>query len=417
MKILHTSDWHLGRTLYGRKRYVEFTLFLDWLYHTIQTEKIDILLICGDIFDTNTPSNKAQELYYQFLCKVSQSSCKHIVIIAGNHDSPSFLEAPKNLLQALNVHVIGMIDSDLEKEIIILEENNVAQAIICATPYLRDKDIRIAEAGENIDQKNIKLMNAIKTHYMDIAKLAEEKQKDLHKTTGKNIPIIAMGHLFAAGSTTLSDDGVRDLYVGSLVHIGADTFSENFDYVALGHLHIAQKVGHNDYIRYSGSPIPMGFGEANQNKKVFVLDIQISENACIEKKIEEISIPCFQSLVRISGTFQEISDKINELKEANSDAWLEIEFTGTELIGNLRESLEEITAATKMEIRRIRNAKMAEQTLNALHAGEDLNDLNTDEVFLRCLDTFHVPDEERDSLTQSYHEILQILQEKEENAE
>ena len=95
MKILHTSDWHLGRTLYGRKRYEEFEAFLAWLTETIREREIDALLVAGDVFDTSTPSNRAQELYYRFLCRVVASHCRHVVVIAGNHDSPSFLNAPR----------------------------------------------------------------------------------------------------------------------------------------------------------------------------------------------------------------------------------------------------------------------------------------------------------------------------------
>jgi len=107
MKILHTSDWHLGRSLYGRKRYDEFSSFLDWLAQAIEDEKVDALLVAGDVFDTSTPSNRAQELYYRFLCRVAASCCRHVVVVAGNHDSPSFLNAPKELLRALNVYVVG----------------------------------------------------------------------------------------------------------------------------------------------------------------------------------------------------------------------------------------------------------------------------------------------------------------------
>lgn len=413
MKILHTSDWHLGRALYGRKRYSEFTLFLDWLCQTIKKENIDILLVCGDIFDTNTPSNKAQELYYQFLYNVSHSTCKHIIIIAGNHDSPSFLEAPKNLLRALNVHVVGMTDmASLEKEVIVLKENNIPQAIICAVPYLRDKDIRTAEAGENIDQKNIKLIASIQKHYAEIARIAEQKQAEIYKTTEIKIPIIATGHLFATGSITMSDDGVRDLYVGSLIHVGTDTFPNCIDYVALGHIHIAQRIGNNEYIRYSGSPIPIGFGEAHQHKRILLLDIDNTE-----KNISEIIVPRFQTLIRISGTLQEIKNQIEALKDIDSNAWLEIEYTGNEIVGNLREIFEEIILSTKIEILRIRNTKITDQVLHATDTGENLNDLNTNEVFQRCLEAFHVPMEERDLLNISYNEILQILHEKDNNEE
>ena len=84
MRLVHTSDWHLGRSIYGRRRYNEFSAFLDWLSNTIEEESIDVLLIAGDVFDASTPSNRAQELYYRFLCRVSASSCNHIVVIAGN---------------------------------------------------------------------------------------------------------------------------------------------------------------------------------------------------------------------------------------------------------------------------------------------------------------------------------------------
>ena len=121
MKILHTSDWHIGRNLYGRKRYEEFEAFLAWMVETIEREKIDVLLVAGDIFDTTTPSNRAQGLYYRFLNRVAASACRHVVVTAGNHDSPSFLDAPKELLEALNVHVIGSVAENLEEEVLVLD--------------------------------------------------------------------------------------------------------------------------------------------------------------------------------------------------------------------------------------------------------------------------------------------------------
>lgn len=137
MKILHTSDWHLGRSLYGRKRHNEFSSFLGWIETFIIENDIDALLIAGDVFDTSSPSNYAQELYYSFLCRVATSCCRHIVIIAGNHDSPSFLNAPKEILKVLNVYVVGNITEKLEEEITVLyDKQEQPQAIICAVPYL-----------------------------------------------------------------------------------------------------------------------------------------------------------------------------------------------------------------------------------------------------------------------------------------
>ncbi|MCI5164261.1 MAG: exonuclease subunit SbcD, partial [Candidatus Electrothrix sp. AX5] len=116
LRILHTSDWHIGRTLYGRHRYDEFAAFFDWLYNTIVEQQVDILLVAGDIFHTTTPSNRAQQLYYDFLCRVAASSCRHLVVTAGNHDSPTFLSAPRELLRALNIHVIATLPSSLAEE-------------------------------------------------------------------------------------------------------------------------------------------------------------------------------------------------------------------------------------------------------------------------------------------------------------
>ena len=161
MKFLHTSDWHLGRSLYGRKRYDEFASFLDWLTQTIGNEGIDALLVAGDVFDTSTPSNRAQELYYNFLYRVSTSCCRHVVVIAGNHDSPSFLNAPRELLRVLNVYVVGSMTEALEDEVVVLYRNEQPEVIVCAVPYLRDKDIRTVEPGETIDDKNTKLIEGV----------------------------------------------------------------------------------------------------------------------------------------------------------------------------------------------------------------------------------------------------------------
>jgi len=279
LKILHTSDWHLGRRLYGRLRYEEFEAFLQWLENTISTQQVDILIVAGDIFDTMTPSNKAQALYYEFLGRVSRSCCQHVVIVAGNHDSPTFLDAPSNVLKFLNVHVIGTACDDLEDEVLVLgDDNNDPHCIIAAVPYLRDRDVRSSSAGESADSKDANVIKGIRAHYDEVASIAKGQQAKLIKIHQRHIPIIATGHLFAAGGKTTDDDGVRDLYVGSLGKISADMFDDGFDYVALGHLHVPQRVGGRESIRYSGSPIAMGFGEAKQQKQVLLIQFGNSES-------------------------------------------------------------------------------------------------------------------------------------------
>jgi exonuclease SbcD len=412
MKILHTSDWHLGRTLYGRKRYDEFSAFFDWLAQTIEDEKVDVLLVAGDVFDTSTPSNRAQEFYYRFLCRVAASCCRHVVVVSGNHDSPSFLNAPKDLLRALSVYVVGSMTDTLDDEVFVLHSDDKPEAIVCAVPYLRDKDIRTVEPGETIDEKNAKLVEGLKNHYAEVCGIAERKRAQLKNTGHDDIPVVAMGHLFTAGGKTVDGDGVRELYVGSLAHVGEDVFPSSIDYLALGHLHVPQAVGGVEHIRYCGSPIPMGYGEATQEKKIVIIEFN-----GITPGIHELPVPCFQELVRIVGPLDDIHAKLEELKKEESTAWLEIEYTGSDIIGNLREMIDEAIADSAMEIRRIKNRRVMDRVLSAVAEDETLDDLDAGDVFTRCLDAFDVQGEDREELMVSYNEIIKALMGEDINAE
>ncbi len=402
MKILHTSDWHLGRSLHRRKRHDEFAAFLDWLTKTITAEKVDILLVAGDVFDTTIPGNRSQELYYQFLNKASNTCCRHIIVIGGNHDSPSFLNAPKEVLRALSVYVVGSATDNIEDEVIVLHNNEQKpEAIICAVPYLRDRDIRTVDAGENHEDKLKKLTNGLKQHYTAVCEIAEAKQKELGE-----IPIVAMGHLFTDGGQIVDEDGVRDLYVGNLAHIKEDTFKSCIDYLALGHLHVPQRVGKAEYMRYSGAPIPMGFGEAKQEKKVVVIEFDGKT-----PEISELIIPMFQQLEKITGNITDIQNKIQNLKDTASSAWLDIEYTGDEIAGNLTELLDEAISETNLEILRIQNRRIRDKVLGSTVSEETLDDLDHDEVFERCLDAHDVTKTERPQLIESYQIITQQMQE------
>lgn len=409
MKLIHTSDWHLGRTLSGRKRYDEFSRFLDWLSNTIDEQGARALLIAGDVFDTNTPSNRAQELYYRFLCNVSKSCCRHVVIVAGNHDSPSFLGAPKALLKTLNVHVVSNVSDDLNDEIVVLHnEQGAPELIVCAVPYLRDRDIRTAEAGESIEDKDRKLFEGIQSHYEEIAKLAEQKRTE----QGENIPVIAMGHLFTDGGQTVDGDGVRELYVGSLAHVTTDVFPSTLNYVALGHLHVPQVVNGSNRIRYSGSPLPMGFGEARQQKSVCLVDVT-TESA----SVQVLDVPAFQKLERLRGNWEELSARILELSALDSDAWLEVIYEGEEVISDLRERLDEAVDGTAMEIVLTRNNRIIDRVMEQFHDEETLDDLNADDVFERCLSSHNVSDEQRPELLRAYQEIVASIYDEDALAE
>lgn len=409
MKILHTSDWHIGRTLYGRKRYEEFEAFLTWLADTIQENEVDVLLVAGDVFDTSAPSNRAQELYYRLLCRIAVSPCRHVVVVAGNHDSPSFLNAPKELLKALDVHVIGNATDLPEDEVLVLRNKQDApELIVCAVPYLRDRDIRVAEAGESVEDKESKLIEGIRSHYSAIAAIAEQKKAE----AGSDIPIVAMGHLFAAGGQTIDGDGVRELYVGSLAHITAKIFPECFTYLALGHLHVPQKVSGSDVIRYSGSPLPMGFGEAKQQKSVCLVEFHNSSAT-----VQLVDVPLFQKLERVKGDWSSIASRILELSTTSSQAWLEVIYEGDEVIGDLREQLDAAISGSQMEILRVKNNRIIDRVLGQIHQEETLDDLNEHEVFERCLALHEVPEEQRPELLRAYQETVASLLEDDALAE
>lgn len=400
LKLLHTSDWHIGKTLYSRSRLDEFAAFLDWLAGFIASERIDIALVAGDIFDNASPGIRAQELYYAFLHRVMQSGCSHVVVTAGNHDSPAFLSAPEMLLRPLGVHVRGMGRAPEDDVLLLRDAAGKPMAVICAVPYLRDRDIRLARAEESPEDKERALIQGIRAHYEAAALCAER----LRAEAGGEIPVIAMGHVFAAGGKTLDGDGGRDLYVGTLGHVPASVFPGSFDYVALGHLHMAQKVGGTERIRYCGSPLPLSFDEAAREKSVCVLECEGRE---LRSRL--FPVPPFRTLRSVRGGLEALEKAIGELAQKGEPAWLEVRYEGEFVIPDLRERIEDLTRGSALEVLCVRNRVFAEGALVREDTDEVLADLSREEVFLRRLDAWSVPGEQRPELLRMYGEILDEL--------
>lgn len=409
MRLLHSSDWHLGRQLYGRRRYEEFAAFLDWLVARIEAEAVDVLLVAGDIFDSTAPSNRAQQLYYRFLCRVAASSCSHVVVVAGNHDSPTFLEAPRELLRALDVHVVGAPSADPREQVLTLRDARGEPAmIVCAVPYLRDRDLRSVAAGESTEDKERKLTEGIRDHYAAVAAQAEALRAEL----GPALPLVATGHLFTAGGQTVDGDGVRELYIGSLGHVGAGIFPDCFDYVALGHLHVPQRVAGREHIRYCGSPLPMGFGEARQRKVVLRVDF-----AGRRPQVAALEVPRFQALERLSGDLPALEAQLRERAGRGEPLWLELVYDGEDVVGDLRERLEAALGDSPLEILRLRNTRLIERVLGRMGDEETLDDLDPRQVFQRLLEARDVPPAARPALTASYAEVLGALADADPQAE
>jgi len=395
MRLLHTSDWHLGRMLYAKKeRCEEHERFLQWLLSAIKENAIDVLLIAGDIFDSGTPSNVSLKMYYDFLLKVRSNGCGNVVVIGGNHDSPSLLDAPKEILRALNVKVVGKVCENPKDEVFALEgEDKNPIAIICAVPFLRERDISRFAEGETYSDRSKRIRESLRKHYAEIAEIAKNKREELNK----NIPIIATGHLSVAGGKTCADDGVRETYIGTIECIGSDIFSPVFDYVALGHFHIASAIKEN--IRYSGSPIPMGFGEASQQKSVVIADFKSNVK-------NEMKIPVFQKMESVKGDKNSISKKLSELKESGESVWVEVIYDGNELFADFQVWIDEQIAGTKIEVLKIQDKRVLDKVLTQEYAAS-LDDLNEFDVFGKLLEDKNLPDEQKAELKELYKEVAE----------
>ena len=215
---------------------------------------------------------------------------------------------------------------------------------------------------------------------------------------------MAMGHLFAAGGQTVEGDGVRELYVGSLAQVDAGVFPSSVDYLALGHLHILQRIRGEESRRYSGSPLPMGFGEAGQPKSIVRIGFT-GRTPCITL----LPIPTFQALERVYGDWETIERRLKSLASSGSDAWLEVTYDGSEHAGLLRERLDGLIAGTGMTLLRIRNLRVMELALEGHDSEETLDDLDPVEVFERCLEDHQVAEDQREQLRLSYKSILQSM--------
>jgi len=330
MKILHTADWHLGHYLKGQEntRLEEHKLFLSWLLDTIENEQIDLLLVAGDIFDSANPPHWAEEQYYRFLADVRRTVCKNVLIIGGNHDSPTNLNAPKEILKFLNVHIVGKASDNLQDEIVLIEEKDKVALVICAVPFLRDSDIRKAISAENITETERRIKEGIIQHYHQVADLVTDYKK-------AHIPILATGHLYAAKSQT--SDSEKEIHIGNQGQIEVEKLPTIFDYVALGHIHRPQKVGGNQHIRYSGSPIPLSFSEYSDRKQITIVEIEAHGLT----SIQEVEIPLTRPLLSFKGSLAEVEKKILSYEKKSSlTPWAEVKVVLQEYVSNLSEKIQ-----------------------------------------------------------------------------
>ena len=412
LKILHTSDLHLGKSLYNFNRHDEFEKMLDFLIKTIVELKVDVLLLSGDIFDTTMPSNDTQRLYYNFLNKLQQTPLKHTVIIAGNHDSPSFLGSPKILLESFcKLSIVPSIDpQNLDQEVLILEdEQKKPYLIVAAIPYIRERDIRAFYLDEDESDRNLGYCKAVTEHISKVVERAFLKQEGLLNKTQVKVPVVAMAHLFTAGGICLEDDGVRDLFVGTLSHIDATVFDPRLSYVALGHLHVPQEVMKNKFIQYSGTPLAMGFSE-KQDKHFCLLSLDGEQ-----RELDFIKIPIFKHLCQVTGNLTQIQNKLLELKKLKQEVLIEIIVEGNDDTQSLQDLISYLTRDSKLKILRIKDQRLEVKSLNLEDSkGQTLEQLTDEVVFKKRLERDLIDDKEQEEYLKTYREMKTMMLEAQE---
>jgi exonuclease SbcD len=325
MRLLHTSDWHLGQTLHNFDRTYEHQCFLDWLLDTIVAEEVDALLIAGDVFDNANPSATAQRQLYRFLQQARVCAPQlDIVVIAGNHDSPGRLEAPGPLLEAHGTRVVGHVvreaagNIDVERFLVPLTGKDGAVRAWCvAIPFLRPGDVpRVAPPSADGAPNDAfdAYLAGIRSLYQQAYELARARATD-------GQAIVAMGHCHMVGGDA-SPDSERRIVIGGTEALPAAMFGPDVAYAALGHLHLAQRVGQQDHLRYSGSPLPLSFAEVGYRHQVLRIDLDGSRAAAIEP----IHVPRAVELLRVPERPAPVKQAIAELvgldlPDLPRDAW------------------------------------------------------------------------------------------------
>ncbi len=405
IRVLHTADWHLGKKLEQSERTDEHEVFLNWLIDTLVSECVDVLIIAGDVFDTGSPSNVALAQYYRFLRRVKDTCCREVIIIGGNHDSISTLNAPRELLKYYNVHITGGVPDDFTEQIITVKDiQGEVALVVCAVPFLRDRDVRLSVSGETAEEREARIRQGICQHYHRFIDYISPYK-------ARCIPVIATGHLFAAGSST--SDSEKEIHVGNLGQVCGDQFPAEFDYVALGHIHRPQTVNRMNHIRYSGSPIPLSFSEYDDRKQVVVLDFDQGGLA----SLRELEVPACRKLIRVKGDLEEIKRKILLLEDARLKfaTWVEVQVYTEQFIVDMDEQLEFLRKAKPFverfftrQVRTKASSALNEHTEEALA----LNDLDPKEVFKKRCEA-ECKAEEMDDMLDLFNEVLEKMAQRE----
>ncbi|HFP9222310.1 TPA: exonuclease subunit SbcD [Raoultella planticola] len=394
MRIIHTSDWHLGQNFYSKSRAAEHSAFLDWLLTSAQAHEVDAIIVAGDIFDTGSPPSYARELYNRFVVQLQQTGCQ-LVVLAGNHDSVATLNESRDILAFLKTTVVA---SAGHAPFILPQRDGTPGAIFCPVPFLRPRELVTSQAGHSSGEKQQLLLNAISDYYQQQYEAACALRGD------RPLPIVASGHLTTVGAS--KSDAVREIYIGTLEAFPASHFPP-VDYIALGHIHRAQKIGGSEHIRYSGSPIALSFDETGKSKSVNLVtftDGQLTE-------VLPLTVPVTQPLAVLKGDFSSISEQLTQWRDAPQEqvVWLDIEITSDEYLHDIQRKIQAQTEDLPVEVLLVRRSRAQRERILAGERRETLSELQVEEVFERRLAQETLEEAQQLRLTQLFNETLHSL--------
>ena len=377
LRIIHTADWHLGHYLHGVSRSLEHKEFLTWLLQQLKAVNADVLIIAGDIFDSANPSSMAQTQLYNFLVQAKrQQPNLNIVLIGGNHDSAAYLDAPSALLRELGIRMVGGLrregrDVDWQRLIVPLTNaKGEVEALCGAMPFLRYADLPTQK----------ELFEGIQLLYAELVQQMQQRAKPQHR-------LILTGHCYMVQGQ-VSELSERKILGGNQHALPVSIFPE-VDYVALGHLHLAQKVGKNAHIRYSGLPIPLSFDESHYSHGVLQVDLEHGQPA----KIEHLNIPRFIELLRLPNgkDFADLATILALLDDMNlpdvpdiQRPYLELRILMDKPEPNLRQQVESALAGRPVRLLKISQSFAGANTPLADIMEQRLEELQPLAVFEQC---------------------------------
>jgi exonuclease SbcD len=339
----------LGQTFFGYDRTQEHEHFLDWLAGVLTKNKIDVLIVAGDVFDVSNPSAASQRMFYRFIHRVTTENPRlQLVVVAGNHDSAARLESPLPLLQEMRTEIKGIVrkqNGKIDYEHLLVELKNAAgevEALCLAVPFLRQGDYPVVETEGNPYAEGVKEL------YARLLKYALKKRTD-------GQALVAVGHLLATGSEIAEKDHSERIIIGGLESVSPESFPEQIVYTALGHIHKAQRVSGRENIRYAGSPLPMSFAEKHYHHGV--VKVTLDEGWAVE--IEKLEYTPLVRLLSIPATEaaapDEVLDELRglELPEDEPMPYLEVKVKLSEPEPMLRQQVEEILEGKPVRLARI----------------------------------------------------------------